>query len=124
LSGASSNNASDVVPSSTDGSAKPSAPSDGKPFSEKEVTLPAVIIDKPQPSYPLAARQQHATGAVKLRVVFSPSGEVTEVEALRRVNGLTEAAMQVAKSIKFLPAEKDGRFVPQYAEVEYEFVIF
>lgn len=100
------------------------APSGSKPLLEKEVTRPVVIIHKPQPPYTALAKQNRVSGAIKLRVVLSPSGEVTGIEVLRGLSGgLTEGATEVARSIKFLPAEKDGQLVPQYAEVEYNFVL-
>ena len=37
--------------------------------------------------------------------------------------GLSDSAMEAAKKIKFLPAEKDGHVVSQYAEVVYHFAI-
>lgn len=109
---------------SADDASTPLAPAGTMPLSEKEVTLPAVIVDKPQPPYLPVARQHRVSGKVKLRVVLSQSGEVTGVEVIKGLaGGLTDEAIKVAKSIKFLPAEKDGRLVPQYAEVEYNFVL-
>ena len=82
------------------------------------------MIYKPPPPYTALEKQIRVSGKIKLRVVLSPSGEVTGVEVLRGLGGgLTEGAIEVAKSIKFLPAEKDGQLVPQYAEVEYNFVL-
>ena len=93
-------------------------------MSEKEVTRPAVMIYKPQPPYTARAKETRVSGTIKLRVVLSPSGEVTGIDVLKALGGgLTEGATEVARLIKFLPAEKDGQLVPQYVEVEYNFVL-
>jgi TonB family protein len=98
-------------------------PSGTKPLSDKDVTRRAVIIYKPAPPYTSLAKNSNVTGTIKLRVVLTPSGEVTEIKVLRGLTGLTEGAKEAAKFIKFLPAEKDGQLVPQYEEVEYNFVL-
>ncbi|HEX8458112.1 MAG TPA: energy transducer TonB [Pyrinomonadaceae bacterium] len=96
--------------------------SDQEPLSEKEVTRPAIIIYRPQPRYPAAAKQMRASGSVKYSVVLSPSGEVTDIRlAQPQARSLSGATDEVVKSIKFLPAEKDGRLVPQRSEVLYHF---
>jgi TonB family protein len=110
---------------STNDTVMPLAPADTKPLTAKQVTRPAVKIYNPSPPYTPLARQSRQSGSVKLRVVLSPSGEVTGVEVVERLGGgLTEAATEIVKSMKFLPAEKDGQLVPQYAEVEYVYKIF
>jgi TonB family protein len=99
----------------------PVAP-DTEPLSEKEVTHPAVLIYRPQPPYPARAKQLGISGTLKFRVVFSPSGEVTDIKVTQGLGGgLSEAVAPIVKSIKFLPAVKDGRLVPQYAEISYNF---
>jgi len=39
-------------------------------------------------------------------------------------DGLTEKAIAAARSIRFQPAQKDGRPVSQYAVIEYSFNIY
>lgn len=95
-----------------------------EPLGEKEVTRPAVIIYKPQPSYLNSAKALQVSGTLVFRVVFSPAGEVTDIKVMQGLGGgLTEAGTQTVKAIKFIPAEKDGRLVPQYAIVSYNFVL-
>ncbi|MDQ1592518.1 MAG: vitamin transporter [Pyrinomonadaceae bacterium] len=95
-----------------------------KVYYEKEVTYPAVIINKPIHSYTPIARAARISGSVKLRAVLSASGEVLNIEVLKGLGaGLSESAIESAKKITFLPAEKDGRTVSQYAEVVYHFAI-
>jgi len=35
--------------------------------------------------------------------------------------GTTNEAIEAIRNIKFIPAVKDGRFVSQYLQVEYQF---
>lgn len=98
--------------------------SDLAPLTEKEVTRPAVVIYKPQPPYPARAKQMRASGTVRYSVVLSPSGEVTNIKITQdQLGGQAEALAQVVKSVKFLPAEKDGRLVPQQSEIFYNFIL-
>jgi TonB family protein len=39
-------------------------------------------------------------------------------------DGLTEAAMEAAQKITFQPAQKDGRAVSQWVQIEYVFTLF
>lgn len=95
-----------------------------EPLSEKEVTRPAVIIYKPQPTYLNSAKALQVSGTLIFTVVLSPTGEVTDIKVTQGLGGgLSEAGAQTVKSIKFIPAEKDGRLVPQYATVSYNFVL-
>ena len=57
-----------------------------------------------------------------LTVVFSSSGEVTNIEVIEGLSGgLTESAIEAAKRIKFKPAMKDDRPVSQTIRLEYNF---
>lgn len=95
-----------------------------EPLSEKEVTRPAVIIYKPQPTYLNSAKALQVSGTLVFRMVLSASGEVTDIKVMQGLGGgLSEAGTQTVKAIKFIPAEKDGRLVPQYATVSYNFVL-
>ena len=48
-----------------------------------EVTQRAKVISKPEPQYTEAARKNQVTGSVVLSVIFSESGEVTSIRAIR-----------------------------------------
>jgi TonB family protein len=100
-------------------------PTDSKSiFAENEVTRPAVIIYKPMPVYNPIAKAARISGKVKIKLVLSASGEVSDIEVLKgQKGGLADGVIPVLKHIKFLPAQNDGRLVSQYAEVEYNFVI-
>jgi len=82
----------------------------------KEVTRRAIVVSKPEPEY------AEGTGTVELFVVFSSSGEVTNIRVHKGSSkGLTESSIDAARHIKFIPALKDGRFVSYWAELQYNF---
>lgn len=97
----------------------------GVVFSPKDVGRKAVVISRPEPWYTEEGRQSGVTGTVVLRVVLSSSGEVTYLRAVSGLpRGLTENAMEAARHIKFIPAIKDGHFVSQYIQIEYNFGLY
>lgn len=94
-------------------------------FNANEVTQKARILSKPEPQYTEAARQNQVSGTVVLGAVFSSSGQVTNVRAVRGLPyGLTEKAIAAAQQIRFSPAMKDGRAVSQYIQIEYNFNLY
>jgi TonB family protein len=96
-----------------------------KVFSPKEVDQKARILSRPEPTYTEEARQNQVAGTIVLRMVFSASGQVTNITAVSALPyGLTERALVAARQIKFAPAIKDGRAVSQYMQVEYNFNLY
>jgi TonB family protein len=94
-------------------------------YGQREVTSKAALVWKPEPHYTEEARRNQVTGTVRLRLVLSPSGKITDIVALTLLpDGLTEKAALAASHIKFIPAEKDGRKVSQYVTIEYNFNIY
>jgi TonB family protein len=94
-------------------------------FPPKEVTQRARVISKPEPGYTEEARKLDITGTVVLRVVFSVSGEVTNIHAVKPLpGGLTEKAIAAARQIRFVPAMKNGQPVPVYMQLEYNFNLY
>jgi TonB family protein len=91
-------------------------------FSGREVSQKPRILSKPEPNYTGDARKNNVTGTVVLRAVFSSSGQVTNITAVKELpNGLTESAIAAARSIKFVPAMKDGHDVSMWMQLEYNF---
>lgn len=79
-------------------------------FRIPEVTQRARVLIKPEPQYTEEARRAQITGTVVLRVVFSRSGQVTNIHAVHSLPfGLTERAIAAARQIRFVPALKDNR---------------
>jgi TonB family protein len=96
-----------------------------KVFTGKDVTSKARVLSKPEPQYTEEARKNQIVGTVLLQAVFSASGEVTQIRALRPLPyGLTEKAIAAARMIKFVPATKDGHPVSMYMHLEYNFNLY
>jgi len=90
-----------------------------------QVTERARVLAKPEPHYTEEARRNAVTGSVVLRVVFSRSGEVTNIRAVQSLPfGLTERAIAAARLIRFRPATRDGRPVNVYMQLEYNFNLY
>jgi len=97
----------------------------GQVFKPSEVTRKATIIWKVEPIYTEEARRNQVHGTVVLRGVFSSSGQVTNLRVMSGLaNGLTENAVEAARSIRFFPAVKDGKPVSQYIQIEYNFNLY
>jgi len=89
------------------------------------VTERARVIFKPEPQYTEDARRNQITGTVTLRAVFSSSGQVTNIHAVSGLpDGLTERAIAAARSIRFVPATKDGHPVSMWMELQYNFNLY
>jgi len=96
-----------------------------KIYSGKDVTSKAKVLSKPEPQYTEEARKNQITGTVVLRAVFTSGGQVTNIRAVSGLPfGLTERAIAAARQIKFVPATKDGRPVPMYIQLEYNFNLY
>lgn len=90
-----------------------------------DVTQRAKVISKPEPQYTEAARKNQVTGSVVLSVIFSESGEVTSIRAVRLLpDGLTEKAIAAARQIRFVPATRNGQPVSVYMQLEYNFNLY
>jgi TonB family protein len=95
---------------------------DDKIYTREEVTCWAVINSRPEPSYPKKARDSEVQGVVRLRVVLLASGKVGEISVIKGLpEGVTEAAIEAARRIKFTPAIKGDRWVSQRVVIEYNF---
>ncbi len=94
-------------------------------YSSPEVTTRARVLSKPEPQYTEEARRNQITGMVILRVVFSRSGEVTNIRAIQTLSdGLTEKAIAAARKIRFVPATRNGQAVSMYMQLEYNFNLY
>jgi TonB family protein len=94
-------------------------------FSGREVTSKVRVLEKPEPTYTENARMFGVTGTVVIRCVFSKNGEVTHLHVMRRLpHGLTQRAIDAARSIRFTPATKDGLPVSMWMELQYNFNLY
>lgn len=90
-----------------------------------QVEQRARLVFKPEPQYTEEARRNQITGTVMLRVIFSSSGEVVQIQAVRTLPfGLTERAIAAARQIKFVPAMKGGQPVSVHMQLEYNFNLY
>lgn len=91
-------------------------------FRGDEVDEKPRLITKPEPIYTEDARREHISGVVILKVIFSATGEVTNIRVVSGLShGLTDQAIGAAKKIKFIPATKDGKPVSMWMQLEYNF---
>jgi len=94
-------------------------------YSSPDVSQRARVLFKPEPQYTEEARKNSITGTVILRVVFSKSGEVTNIRAMQSLQGgLTEKAIAAARQIRFVPATRNGQPVSMYMQLEYNFNLY
>lgn len=101
-------------------------PGDPAPaFGAREVTQKARVFSKPEPGYTEAARRAGATGTVVLRAIFSAEGDVQHIVIVKALGyGLTTKAISAGRGIKFSPANKDGKPVSMYIQLEYSFNLY
>ena len=97
----------------------------GLVFRNTEVTRRATVVWKHEPSYTAEARAHQVTGTVILQAIFAEDGYVANITVTKGLtDGLTERAIDHARSIRFFPAEKDGKPVSQAFTLEYNFNLF
>ena len=97
----------------------------GSFYRATEVEQKARLLSKPEPQYTEEARLNQITGTVVLRVVFSSSGQVVQIRAVRTLPfGLTERAITAARQIQFVPAVKGGQPVSVAMQLEYNFNLY
>jgi TonB family protein len=105
----------------------PARPPDPEPrgvpaYTKKEVTKPAELLDRPEPTYTDEATAGGTSGTVRLRLVLCPNGTVDGVKVIKRLpDGLTEKAIEAAHRIRFVPAELKGKRVAQLVTIDYNF---
>jgi len=89
-------------------------------YSGKEVDTKVRVLSKPEPEYNKKDLQKSAPGAIVLRAIFCGSGKITDVKLQRGLSpSLDERAVEAARKIRFIPAEKDGQKVSQLLIIEY-----
>ena len=73
--------------------------------------------------YPVVAAENGIQGNVTIRFVVSPSGEVTDVEILRKLDpSCDKEAVRVIRSLpRWMPGKQNGRAVPVYFTVPVRF---
>lgn len=83
------------------------------------------IGSKPLPRYTDSARKNGTAGTVTLRVTFGADGKIEKIVEVNGLpHGLTEEAVKVARLIRFLPEEADGKPVTVRKTIVYAFSIY
>jgi protein TonB len=91
-------------------------------FGASEVSKRARVLEAPAAEPTAEARAAKAKGDVRLRLVLAADGTVKHVFPVRsRGRGLTEAAVEAARRIRFKPAVRGGRPVSQFITLVYDF---
>ncbi len=81
-----------------------------------------VLLEKTEPAYSEAARNDQIEGTVQLSIVIDEKGRVENVRIVRGLHpDLDKNAIESVKTWKFKPGEKDGNPVKVKAEVEINF---
>lgn len=94
-------------------------------YPQAQVTERARVLAKPEPQYSEEARHNLVMGTVVLRVVFSRTGQVTNIRAMQTLPfGLTERAIAAARMIRFQPARRNGQAVNVSMQLEYNFNLY
>jgi len=94
-------------------------------YSAKEVTRRAKIISLREPGYTEKARANGVRGRVVLTAVLCRTGKVTNIRVVKGLpDGLTEAAVESTRGMRFEPAEKGGEAASQALTREFNFNIY
>ncbi|MBN2194542.1 MAG: TonB-dependent receptor [Polyangiaceae bacterium] len=99
------------------------AEADGPAPAAPVVVRPELVQFQRAP-YPEAAKEAGVEGAVVLRLVIDPQGNVITAEVIGSAgHGFDEAARTAALGFKWKPATVDGRPVPVRIDYEYRFTL-
>lgn len=93
-------------------------------FSVSNVTSRPQILARPVPGYTEDARRAQVEGSVKLSVVLNANGTISDIRVTRGLGyGLDEKAIEAAKELRFVPAQKDGHTVSVRVFLEFKFAL-
>ena len=101
---------------------RPAARPDG-PFRIGGGIAPPTKVVSVAPVYPPEARAARVSGVVIMDVTLSPTGEVSDVEVLRSVPLLDEAAVAAVEQWRYEPTLVDGVPVPILLTVTVNFQV-
>lgn len=86
------------------------------------VTVRPQILGRPTPGYTDEARRNQIEGSVKVSVLLKADGTVSDIRVARGLGyGLDEKAIEAARQLRFVPAQKDGRAVSVRLFLEFKF---
>ena len=79
-------------------------------------------IELPKPVYPAAAKKDHISGQVQVKVILDETGKVVSAEAVFGPEQLRAAAVEAAKRARFKPTLMGGEPQKVFGIVLYDFV--
>jgi TonB family protein len=79
------------------------------------------IVYKVEPIYTTEALDARLQGTVVLSVVVGRNGVPSDIRVLRPLPALEDEAIDAVRRWRFKPAEKDGKAVPVFAQIEINF---
>jgi TonB family protein len=82
---------------------------------------PATKVKHVTPVYPAAARDAKITGVVILEAVIGADGRILDVQVLRSIPELDQAAVDAVKQWEYVPLLVDGAATPTAIEVTVQF---
>ena len=83
----------------------------------------APVISKVDPIYPVAAKEKHIEGAVRLDAVIGKDGHVRNVESISGNPALTDAAKRAVLQWVYRPTLLNGEAIDVATEVCVPFVL-
>jgi protein TonB len=79
------------------------------------------MVSAIQLNYPPEAKQQGISGKVIVKALISKTGSVLEVETVKSISGLDEAAIEAVKKAKFKPGKFEGKPVEVWIRIPINF---
>lgn len=121
-----------VAPNATPGATATSIPAfaeqdptkgeDAAAIEIKNADRGPIFIRSARPMFSFKDRLGMSSVKIKLKVLLSSSGKVTNVEVVSASTIMLErSAVEAAKKAVFIPAEKDGRLVSVYHILDYSY---
>lgn len=80
-------------------------------------------IEKPQPSYPQAAKAAHISGTVVVKIVVDETGKVIKANTLCGPQELAGASEEAARKARFTPTLLSGQPVKVSGIITYSYVL-
>jgi protein TonB len=81
----------------------------------------SAATSKPQPAYPVIAKQLRVEGEVQVQIVIGEEGKVEGATAVAGNPILTKAAIDTVKDWKFTPFKNDGKSVKAQTVLSFVF---
>jgi TonB family protein len=100
-----------------------SAPRLSAPAPANAVVVPSRLVQRVNPSYPVAARQYRVEGAVTLSATIGPDGKVHDAKVISGPPMLRDAAVGAVKQWKYAPSTVNGRAVESSVQIVLQFKI-